>query len=178
MVDTILRRRTPPFSYRSSGRVTYAPSSAIAATAEVLSGFGAVEATCVWLGKFNQVGNATVETVVVPKQINRPFNYQVPPDGMLEVASVARPHQWTIVVAVHSHPGSNVEHSAYDDRMTPSRRALSMVLPNYGHWSGIWSQAVGIHEFIDSYWHLLPEHDALTRIVFTDGPPIHLVDLR
>jgi hypothetical protein len=178
MDETVLRRRTPPFPYRSSGRVTHAPSSAMAATAEILCRFGAVEATCVWLGRLDEVGDATVEAVVVPKQINQALNYQVPPYGMLEVASVARPHQWTIVVAVHTHPDSNVEHSAYDDRMTPSRQALSMVLPNYGHWSGAWAHAVGLHEFIDGYWHLLPERDALTRIVLVEGPPIRLVDLR
>lgn len=97
---------------------------------------------------------------------------------MLEVAAVARPQNLTIVGAVHSHPGRGVEHSRYDDQMTPSRRALSIVFPHYGRWSGSWARGVGVHEYIDKYWHLLPEEDAQRRVVFSDNVLVKVVDLR
>ena len=97
---------------------------------------------------------------------------------MQEVAVVARPRKWTLVAAVHSHPGNSVEHSEYDDEMAPSRSALSLVFPNYGTWQGIWPSGVGVHEFIDNYWHLLPAADAIKRVVIVNDIGSQLFDLR
>ncbi|MGR5354382.1 Mov34/MPN/PAD-1 family protein, partial [Vibrio sp. DNB22_19_2] len=79
-----------------------------------------VESACLWLGSLDSVGNGLVKAVVVPMQINRPQNYSVPGEAMMKVAELARAQGWTVVGAIHSHPGVGVEHSSYDDEMTPS----------------------------------------------------------
>lgn len=171
-------RPAPVIPYRASGKITRVPLTALSTTIQILRAAGNVEAACFWLGAFDEVGNGSVGAVVVPNQINRARNYEVPSHAMLDVAAVARPNKWTIVGAVHSHPGQSVEHSRYDDQMTPSRRALSIVFPHYGKWSGPWAKDLGVHEYIDEYWHLLPEGDAERRIQFLSNQTIQVFDLR
>jgi proteasome lid subunit RPN8/RPN11 len=171
-------RHAPLTPYRASGKITRVPLNALSATIQMLRAARNVEAACFWLGVFDEVGNGSVEAVVVPNQINHARNYEVPSQAMLDVAAVARQNKWTIVGAVHSHPGQSVEHSQYDDQMTPSRRALSIVFPHYGKWSGPWARGVGAHEYIDEHWHLLPEGDAERRIEFLNNQTAQLIDLR
>jgi proteasome lid subunit RPN8/RPN11 len=40
-----------------------------------------------------------------------------PQASLLKVAELARAQGWTVVGAIHSHPGIDVEHSSYDDEM-------------------------------------------------------------
>jgi hypothetical protein len=80
---------------------------------------------------------------------------------------------------IHTHPGLGVEHSRYDDAHANSRRALSVVLPFYGRWHGVWPRGIGVHEFQSSYWHLLSDADAGRRVAIGGaGIPARLVDLR
>jgi hypothetical protein len=62
--------------------------------------------------------------------------------------------------------------------MTPSRRAVSIVFPNYGRWAGPWPRMLGIHEYIGDYWHLLPSADAASRAMFAADGDIEFFDLR
>jgi len=72
-----------------------------------------------------------------------------------------------------------VEHSVYDDEMANSRRALSLVLPNYGMTKIDWPSGAGVHEFQNDYWHLLPESDAAKRVVVVDSyGDVELIDTR
>lgn len=119
-----------------------------------------------------------VKAVVVPMQINRPQNYSVPGEAMMKVAELARAQGWTVVGAIHSHPGVGVEHSSYDDEMTPSRRAVSIVFPRYGKWSGPWPRGLGVHEYFQGYWHLLSDEHAQSRVALSDGPEAPIFDLR
>lgn len=163
MDDSKLWRPKPPSSYRPSKKVTRVTLGQLTATVRALRSVPRGESACLWLGQFHDGGDATVAAIVIPKQVSRPRNYSIPTAAMQEVAALARPQGWTVVAAIHSHPGDNVEHSVYDDQMTPSRRALSLVFANYGACTGEWPQGVGVHEFIDDYWHLLPAIDKIGR---------------
>ncbi len=176
--DSTLWRPRPPTPYRPSGRTTRTNSLVLATTLHMLRSAGRTEAGCLWLGKFEDSGDALVEAVVVPKQTNRARNYSIAAGAMQQVAVIARPRKWTLIAAVHSHPGNSVEHSEYDDQMVPSRSALSLVFANYGVSQGKWPDGVGVHEFIDNYWHLLPAAEAAKRVAFADSLPSQFFDLR
>lgn len=175
---TTLWRPRPPTSYTPSGKVLTVPATALAETIAKLRRERTTEAACMWLGLLDDDGNGTVTAVVVPKQINRPYNYIVPAAAVMEVSRIARARGWTVVGAVHSHPGSIVEHSTYDDEMTPSRRAVSLVMPSYGDWRRPWPQGIGVHEYADKYWHLLSDEHARKRVTLADGLAYEMLDLR
>lgn len=176
--DSLSWRRPPaPSPYRRSGGVLKAPRTLLGATLTALQSVGRREAACLWLGTSGDNGDC-VHGLIVPKQTNQPLNYAVDARAMQAVAARARPRGWTLLANVHSHPGVNVEHSAYDDQMMPSQRALSIVLPSYGRGLAAWPSGVGVHEFIDNYWHLLPEADARTRVQWLDAAPLTVEDLR
>jgi proteasome lid subunit RPN8/RPN11 len=176
--ESLLWRPHPPSPYVPTGKVLAVPASTLDRTIALLRSAGAVESACLWLGSLDDRGNGHVYAIVVPRQVNRPRNYSVPSAAMLEVADFARPRGWTVVGAVHSHPGQGVEHSRHDDRMTPSRRAVSIVAPYYGRWSGQWPRSLGVHEYFENYWHLLADSDARKRIVLFDTPDAQIFDLR
>jgi hypothetical protein len=75
---------------------------------------------------------------------------------------------WKPIAQIHSHPGDNVEHSVYDDRMAISIKALSLVVPRYGHWSGTFPECIGVHEWQNNHWHLLSMDDSRARIRLTN----------
>lgn len=176
--ETTLWRPRPHSPYVPTGRVLTVQAQALVSTAAVLRAAGMVESACLWLGVLDDEGNGQVKALVAPGQVNRPRNYSVPGDAMLKVAKLAREHGWTVVGAIHSHPGVSVEHSSYDDEMTPSRRAVSIVVPRYGHWSGAWPQGLGVHEYFEKYWHLLSDEQARRRVELSEAPAGPTFDLR
>jgi hypothetical protein len=176
--ETGIWRPAPQRPYEWSGQALSVSVATLKMTAAALRSVRAMEAACIWLGPINEAGNAIVEAVVMPKQLNRPRNYSVSGSAMLEVANIGRAKGWTVVGAIHSHPGSSVEHSIYDDEMTPSRRAVSIVFPTYGHWTGNWPRDLGIHAYVNDYWYLLSDADAVRRVELHDGPQAFWMDLR
>jgi|GWRWMinimDraft_16_1066024.scaffolds.fasta_scaffold00007_76 proteasome lid subunit RPN8/RPN11 len=176
--ETMLWRTRPPSSYAPTGKVLTVPAQTLVRTAAVLRAAGAVESACLWLGSLDEAGNGLVKALVVPMQVNRPRNYSMPGSAMLGVAEFARAQSWTVVGAIHSHPGVGVEHSTYDDEMTPSRRAVSIVMPRYGEWSGPWPRGLGIHAYFEKYWHLLSDEHARQRVILTDAVEVQTFNLR
>lgn len=174
----LLWRPRPQSRYVPTGKLLTVPAQTLARTAAVLRAAGMAESTCLWLGSLGDDGNGVVKALVVPAQINRPRNYSVPGEAMLKVAEFARARAWTVVGTIHSHPGISVEHSSYDDDMTPSRRAVSIVMPQYGHWPGTWPQGLGVHEYFQHYWHLLSDEHARQRVFMSDTPEVQTYDLR
>lgn len=174
----MLWRARAPSPYAPTGKVLTVPAKTVVRTAAVLRSAGAVESACLWLGSLNDDGHGLVKALVVPMQVNRPRNYSVPGNAMLKVVEFARAQAWTVVGAIHSHPGLGVEHSTYDDEMTPSRRAISIVMPRYGRWSGPWPRGLGIHEYFENYWHLLSDEHALQRVILSDAAEVQTIDLR
>ena len=176
--ETMLWRPRPPLPYSPTGKVLAVPAQTLVRTATLLRAAGAVESACVWLGSLDDNGHGQVKALVVPTQVNRKRNYSVPGEAMLKVAEFARARAWTVVGAIHSHPGGGVEHSTYDDEMTPSRRAVSIVIPHYGQWAGPWPCGLGVHEYFEKYWHLLSDEHAQQRVVLSDAPEVQTFDLR
>lgn len=171
------RRPQPTSRYRASGKILEAPSSLLAKTTAILRSVPDREAACLWLG-YAEETTARVEALIVPAQINGRLNYSISDYAMQAVASYARLQRWRLLANVHSHPGIDVEHSAYDDTMMPSRKALSLVFPRYGQSNPSWPVGIGVHEFIDGYWHLLSETATSDRIQWMPGMPLVTKDLR
>lgn len=169
--------RIPPAKpYRAGELVLQVPADALEATILMLRAAGARESGLFWYGRRGEQVS-TVSSVRAPKQRMMPYNYHVDAAAMTEMgASLAddlRP-----LAQVHSHPGGIVEHSPYDDEMASSRRALSLVFPHYGQVRGRWPEGIGIHEWQDGYWHLLPASLATTRVVLVPRANVERIDFR
>jgi hypothetical protein len=160
--DFELRQR-PAQPYRKPSILTLVPSVALESTVALLRRAGRYESAVFWYGTKDGTGNATVAYVVSPQQISRPRNYHVPSSSVSAMVKRLRPG-WRPIAQIHSHPGDNVEHSVYDDSMAISTKVLSLVIPRYGNWSGIFPEGVGVHEWQNDYWHLLTNADAQARI--------------
>ncbi len=176
--DADLRREPPPSLYVWGGQLLAASAATLELTAAALRSAGRREAGCLWLGPMDDVGNARATAVVMPKQTNRAGNYAVSASAMLEVADLGRPRGWTVVGAIHSHPGTFVEHSRFDDAMTPSRRAVSIVFPCYGNWQAAWPRNLGVHSYSGDYWHLLSDAESARRVRVEDEAQAFWMDLR
>jgi proteasome lid subunit RPN8/RPN11 len=151
-----------------------------------------VESCCFWFGPRAPNGDGTVEAIVVPRQRNEPGHYYVEADAMLRVAEEARRRGWKNLAQVHSHPGPAVRHSGYDDEMANSRRALSLVYPNYGAvpsmwrfrswlwrlWPGAFPPAIGVHAFRNGAWAYLSQSDVATSLRLEVGLKPLFIDLR
>jgi hypothetical protein len=140
---------------------------------------GRCETGLFWYGRRDAAtGSARVLAVVVPRQDQTWGNYSIDAAAMREVFDRVAPLDLRNMAQVHSHPGVSVEHSRYDDAMANSRRALSIVLPHYGHWYDEWPRGVGVHECQDDYWHLLPDDAARSRVVIVEDTEVPFIDCR
>jgi hypothetical protein len=168
------------------------PSDTMRLTAFVLSSITNLEACCFWYGTLDSTGVAIVAAVVVPKQQNNKGNYNVTVEAMVEVADAVRHRGWKNLAQVHSHPGAGVRHSRYDDQMANSRRAFSLIFPNYGRLSKTWRfhrwvwrfwprafpDEVGVHRFVGGYWEFLRPGAERSSLRLASGPRPELIDLR
>ena len=148
-----LPRDLPAQIYKSTGHELILPVNALRSTLAMLARVGTRESSVFWYGHRGEV-SSKVAGVFSPRQHMTRGNYHVGPDAMSEMVALV-PDGWRPLAQIHSHPGTMVEHSRYDDRMVSSRRALSIVFPNYGRFTKPWPIGVGIHEFHGGYWHLL-----------------------
>jgi proteasome lid subunit RPN8/RPN11 len=169
--------RSPPTrEYLPTQACLEVPTTALEATLASLRRFGPLASCDFWYG-VRDGDSATVAGVLTPQQSMSRGNYHVSPAAMSEMLGQAE-DSWKPLAQIHSHPGPGVEHSRYDDRMTSSRRALSIVFPFYGHWSGRWPQGIGIHEWQVDYWHLLSDAHASQRVHTAEPVSIQCRDLR
>jgi hypothetical protein len=179
--DELIRRPLPTQPYHRTGaHLVFAPA-VIDLTVQVFAPYARrwVEAGCFWYGSESPDGNGQVCAVVVPAQLNYRGWYTVGAAAMARVAELTRGRRWVNLAQIHTHPGSWVEHSTYDDLHANSRRALSVVLPRYGQWRGIWPEGIGLHECQDGYWHLLSSAIAAERTrMAADATTVQLVIAR
>jgi hypothetical protein len=161
-------------------------------TSEFFRSMPTMEACCFWFGARPSSGAATVAAVLVPRQINHGGHYHVEADAMIAVANVARVRGWKNLAQVHSHPSAEVTHSGYDDEMANSRRALSLVYPDYGVVPGLWRyrgwlcslwpadlpDQIGVQAFLDGKWRRLNRPAACAALKVARGPRPELIDLR
>lgn len=169
-------RTRPTTPFRLGPQRLQLPRRALDITLEFLRTAGRLECCCFWYGRQDEA--STVTTIVVPRQCQTWGNYHVAVDAMQRIHQMVAPRGLRNLAQIHTHPGKFVEHSIYDDQMANSRRALSLVVPSYGHWSSIWPSGIGVHEFQDEYWHLLTDHDASRRVVLTTSNEVDFLDCR
>lgn len=168
----------PPYDW--DGRELFISQALLYLTFRVFETYRerSVEACCFWYGRHVSDAVSKVSAVVVPRQINRRLNFDVPSSSIPPVSEATRREGWKNLAQLHSHPGTDVEHSLYDDLHANSRRALSIVLPNYGAPTMNWFDDVGLHEFQNGYWHYLSAQDASNRLHFENSDEVELIDLR
>jgi hypothetical protein len=171
-------RRPPATPYWLTEGQLRVPRQALALTLEHFGRAGRLEMCCFWYGPGSTTDPQRVSAVVIPRQHQSWGNYHVSADAMQRIHAQVGPLRLVNLAQIHSHPGVRVEHSRYDDRMANSRRALSLVVPHYGRWQGVWPQGIGVHEFQADYWHLLSELDAGRRVILTDDSGVRLIDCR
>ena len=169
-------RRSSDQPYLPDGRVLVVPANAVVATSNLLRRAGKLEACVFWYGTRAE-GEATVKAVRAPHQTATRFNYHVDEVAMSLMCQTLAP-EWRPLAQIHSHPGPSVEHSPYDDTMVSSKRALSLVFPNYGNIGGLWPCGIGVHEWQSEYWHLLTPDQAIARVQLAGETPISIEDLR
>lgn len=173
--DLELRPR-PRQPYQLNASRVAVPILALESTLKLLRRVGGRESAVFWYGEKDATGNATVAYVVAPQQLSHPRNYHVPASSVSEMVRRLKP-SWKPIAQIHSHPGDNVEHSRYDDRMAISTKVLSLVVPRYGYWTGAFPERIGIHEWQNNHWYLLTEADAQARIHLANGT-VTVEDLR
>ncbi|MCK1682188.1 Mov34/MPN/PAD-1 family protein [Bradyrhizobium sp. 147] len=173
--DDILRP-VPARPYKPVEAQLRVPADATKATLDLLQRAGKRESGLFWYGTRDLNGNGHVHYVAAPKQQMTWGNYHVSPQALAEIVH-RLPDGWKPLAQIHSHPGSRVEHSNYDDRMMSSRKSLSLVFPFYGKATAPFPSGVGIHEWQIDYWHLLDDTSAARRVIVTGGS-VTVEDLR
>ncbi len=174
--DEDIWRSPPKAPYRPTSTRLNVPLNALEATISSLRRAGSLESSVFWYGPRNG-DMSTVAAVLTPQQIMTRGNYHVDAAAMSEMLRDVD-DAWRPLAQIHSHPGWNVEHSTYDDRMASSRKALSIVFPFYGRWNGPWPSGAGVHEWQDDYWHLLAVGDAARRVRVIATAPLLSRDFR
>ncbi|MEA2908972.1 MAG: hypothetical protein QOJ15_1053 [Bradyrhizobium sp.] len=176
--EALLRRPPAPQPYAPHDIVLSVPTSAVQTTLSLLQRAGPRESGVFWYGPRDATGRGLVQAVIAPHQAMSRGNYHVSAAAMSAMVGLLTEESWKPLAQIHSHPGSGVEHSRYDDKMIASTRAVSIVFPFYGRWTGPWPHGIGIHECQNDYWHLLgPDHGA-HRVQLTPEPHIMTEDLR
>lgn len=138
-----------------------------------------VEGGCLWYG--HRDGQTAYAVLVgVPKQINRPYNFEIPADALAELNTHIG-DGLVVVAQIHSHPGGSTTHSHWDDAMILSRKMFSLVLPHYARLPCTINMA-GVHVYDGRQWVKLAPEVGMSRLrVMTgdgklDGP--RMVDTR
>lgn len=172
-------RPEPLQAYVPNGRVLSVPRQGIDAVFQVLRPYARrrVEAGMFFYGERYPNGDTLVRSVVVPRQENHWGNYYVSAQAMAEVALATNDTDWVNIAQLHTHPGTWVDHSPYDDRVANSIRAISVVIPRYGRDASSWPSALGVHEWQEGHWHRLDTATSASRIQVVDELGIQLIDL-
>jgi hypothetical protein len=143
-----------------SGEAWLATSSLLAPYADAQ-----VEAGLYWYG-IRSFEAAIVSVVGIPHQTNREGNFEVR-DEDLAALVLAIPDELVVVAQIHTHPGSDTQHSSWDDNLAVSQKIISLVFPGYGQNPSL--EDVGVHEFIKGRWSRLSPRDVADRIVLFPG---------
>lgn len=137
-------------------------------TLEVLHGYtgSKLEAGCFWYGLRNE-NAACALTLGIPRQINHPRSFEVPADDLAALIAVAcDPAALVAVAQLHIHPGSDVQHSPWDDELVVSRNIYSLIIPNYCKLPIVFD-SIGVHRFENNRWVRLSPAAAREAILIT-----------
>jgi hypothetical protein len=176
--EDFLWRPPAPTPYLPGPQTLALSTAALRSTLTMLQCAGARESGAFWYGPRDAAGSGTVRAVIAPRQAMARGNYHVSPAAMSAMVDLLPDGTWKPLAQIHRHPGASVEHSRYDDEMAASTRALSIVFPFYGRWSGPWPHGIGVHEHQSDYWHLLSAANAAHRVHLAADADIFTKDLR
>jgi hypothetical protein len=149
-----------PKSLIISGEAWRATTSLLAPYADAQ-----IEAGLYWYG-IRSSEAAIVSVVGIPHQTNREGNFEVTDLDLAELV-LAIPDELVVVAQIHTHPGSDTQHSSWDDELAVSQKIMSLVFPKYGRNPKL--EDVGVHEYVDGRWWHLPPRDVAERIVLSPG---------
>ena len=176
------RRRqegAPPMNVSELSRVLYVPEHVIHMTWEALrqTALQGCEGTVRWAGPAYQwsARQQLVTTVLVPHQRVAAGAFEVPHHATRQMGKALADTELVNLAQLHTHPGSWVGHSAWDDAHAYSLRdgALSIVWPHYGATIAHRSRW-GIHECQHRVWRHLKGAKAAARLRILPA----LIDLR
>lgn len=152
-----------------AARVLYVPENIVYETWRYLAPTAAAgsEGAVLWAvpAQLYQSQVQVATTVIAPSLLVSSGNYEIPRAAVRQMGSALRERGLVNVAQLHTHPGTWVGHSDWDDSHAYSLRdgALSIVWPNYGrgiplfeHW--------GIHERREGEWMRLEPEEAAARI--------------
>jgi len=137
----------------------FIPETLWQVTSELFQGYASkrVEAGCFWYGIRDDTSIAV--TLGIPHQTNRRGNFHIEADDLAALVKEACAPGLVAVAQLHLHPGSNVDHSSWDDRQIVSRNLLSIVIPNYGA-QPLDLDTLGVHRFQHNHWRRLSTLEA------------------
>ncbi len=145
---------------------TYAVPSAI--TQNTLAHLRAhlTEAPCFWLGR-SAAHAATIEQLWIPYFGATPVSYDITPIEMLRLKARLDVSGQSLLVQVHSHPGSAF-HSSRDDlnAASPWPGFISLVVPSFGNIAGDFWEEVEAYELLGaSKWRHLSAKERRSRFL-------------
>jgi len=114
------------------------PEEVINYTLQVLKGYGSLpepaEGVVYWAGTIDS-DKRIISAVVVPQIIPSRYGFSTSHDTNAKFVEFIRSQGLVYLCQVHSHPGSNVNHSTTDDKETAFRREglISIVIPSFGN---------------------------------------------
>ena len=169
----------PPSPIRSHDHVLYVGEDILVTTWRALRDFSrrVCEGTVRWAGPAFQARSCfqIVTTVLVPFQRVAPGLFEIPHEATRAMGDALAADNLVNLAQMHTHPDSDVRHSAWDDERAYSSRdgALSIVWPHYGDLLPpveLW----GVHQCRDRTWVRLTNAEVAGRIVVLPS----LCDLR
>jgi hypothetical protein len=135
-----------------------------------------VETAFYWAGPDTN-GQKVVTTLVQPSLSQTGRNYQVTAQSRARMAQELSEQELVVHAQVHTHPGSWVGHSPYDDNHAYSTRegSISIVWPNYGRTCSHDLSEVGILTRQNGRWvELVDREDRSAHVQIVESR----VDLR
>jgi hypothetical protein len=125
-----------------------------------------LEAGCFWYGLRGEEAAAAL-VLGIPRQINRPRNFEIPADDLVALINAAcEPAGLVAVAQLHIHPGADVRHSLWDDKQVVSKNVYSLVIPNYCR-PPVLFESIGIHRFENGRWNRMSPESARGAVIIT-----------
>lgn len=159
------------------------PKALLRRTEKVLREYGAYDPPhegLVYWGGTRSGERVEITSIVAPKAKSRPQGIEVPRESYFEVIRALNKRGIIQVGQVHSHPGTWVDHSSFDDRGACSRveGMLSIVIPSYAQQEVEGVSSCGVHRFAAGEFIRLSDDYAKEHFNVTGGNSVEFVDLR
>lgn len=100
-----------------------------------------------------------ITTCIAPQTISTWGSYKTSARSNADVIQLLAKHKLEIFSQLHSHPGTNVNHSEGDDKgaLMPYENFLSIVVPSYAEFGILPLERCGVHRFQNNRFVRLSE---------------------